>query len=115
MKSGRLLLPCTEKIDLAALAYGVHFAQREQATLVPLALLPASKQQRAQGSQMQTREQADDFLQAVKDQAARVGVEVEPCVLWTPDVVRSIRLFAQEMLCAGIFLFVRREVPVLLS
>ena len=115
MKHTRLLLPFTERIDLAALAYAIHFAKSQQATLVPLALIPPSKQQWAEEPRLEAIEQANDFLEAVKYQAKRVDVGVESYTLWTSEVVRSIRLFAQEMACTGILLFLREGTPVLLS
>ena len=115
MKNTRLLLPFTERIDLAALACAARFAKSQHATLVPLALIPLSKQQKVEEPRLEAIEQANDFLEAMKYQAARAGVEVEPCTLWTFEVVRSIRLLAQEMMCGGILLFLREGMPVLLS
>ncbi|SRR6266849_1982234 len=114
MKSTRFLLPFTQNIDLGALAYAMQFAKRRQATLVPLALIPLSEQQWAKEPRLEAIEQANDFLEAVKDQAAPVGVVVEPYAMETREVVRSISLFAQEMLCEGILLFLRGGTTVLL-
>jgi len=77
-------------------------------------MIPLSEQQRAKEPRLEAIEQANDFLEAVKDQAALGGVEVEPCAMETHEVVRSISLFAQEMLCEGILLFLRGGTTVLL-
>lgn len=112
--STHFLLPFTQNIDLEALAYAMQFAKKRQATLVPLALIPLSEQQWAKEPRLEAIEQANDFLEAVKDQAALVGVEVELCAMETYEVVRSISLFAQEMLCEGILLFLQSGTTVLL-
>jgi hypothetical protein len=39
---------------------------------------------------------------------------VEPCEMGTRDVVRSLNVFAQEMMCEGILLFLRGATTVLL-
>lgn len=114
MKSARLLLPFTQDIDLGALAYAVQFARRCKATLIPLALLPLSEEQWAEGPRLEAIEQANDFLEAVKYIAARAGVVVEPHEMYTRDVVRSLSVFAQEMMCEGILLFLQRGTTVLL-
>ncbi len=106
--STRFLLPFTQNIDLGALAYAMQFAKRRQATLVPLALIPLSEQHWAKEPGLEAIEQAND------DQAAPVGVVVELYVMETREVVRSISLFAQEVLCEGILLFLRGGTTVLL-
>lgn len=115
MTNARLLLPFTEKIDMVALIYAVRYAKRHRATLVPLALIPLSKLQWERGPRLEAIEQANDFMEVVKYQAARVNVKLDPCTLWTRDVMRSIRLFSREMVCGGILLFMRDGAPVLLS
>ncbi len=114
MKRMRFLLPFTERIDLGALAYAVRFAKKRRATVVPLALIPLSEPQWVQGPRLEAIEQANDFLEAVKYQAARVGVRVEPCAIETRDVVQSLVMFAREMMCEGILLFLRGGATVLL-
>lgn len=114
MKSTRFLLPFTQGIDLGVLEYAVQFARSCQATLIPLALIPLSGQQWAKGPRLEAIEQANDFLEAVKYKAERAGVVVEPCEMGTRDVVRSLNVFAQEMMCEGILLFLRDGTTVLL-
>lgn len=115
MKMTRILLPFTQDLDLGALEYAVQFARACRAILVPLALLPLSTQQWEQGPRLEAMEQANDFLEAVRYKAIRAGVPLEPCDLQTRDVGQSIRLFAQEMMCKGILLFLQGEATVLLS
>jgi hypothetical protein len=114
MKSTRLLLPFTQDIDLGALEYAVQLARSCQATLLPLALIPLSEEQWAEGPRLEAIEQANDFLEAVKSIAARVGVVVEPHEMSTRDVVRSLSAFAKEMICEGILLFLQRGTTLLL-
>jgi len=114
MKSTRFLLPFTQCLDMGALAYAVQFSRRRRARLVPLALIPLTEQQWAKGPRLEAIEQANDFLEAVKYKAARAGVLVEPYEMCTRDVVRCISLFAQEMMCEGILLFLQGGTTVLL-
>jgi len=114
MKSTRFLLPFTQGIDLGALEYAVQFARSCQAKLIPLALIPLSEQQWAKGPRLEAIEQANDFLEAVKYKAERAEVVVEPCEMGTRDVVRSLNMFAQEMMCEGMLLFLRGGTTVLL-
>jgi hypothetical protein len=115
MQHTRFLLPFTESIDLGALAYAVQFVRSRQATLVPLALIPLEDAQRAKGPRLEAIEQANDFLQAVTYQAKRAGVPIEPYVSETRNVMRSIVLFSQELLCEGVLLFLRGGTTRLLS
>jgi len=115
MNSARFLLPFTQNLDLGALAYAVQFAKGYQATLIPFALLPLSEHQWAEGPRLEMIEQANDFLEAVKFQAAQTGVAIEPCEISTRDVVQSISFFAQEMMCQGILLFLPSGTTALLS
>jgi hypothetical protein len=80
------LLPFTKKIDMAAPAYAVHFAKQHQAPLVPLALILLSGQRGAAGPRLEAIEQANDFLEAVKYQTARIGAVASV----TPQGVSSI-------------------------
>lgn len=114
MKSARLLLPFTQEIDLGALEYAVQFARRCKATLIPLALIPLSEEQWAQGPRLEAIEQANDFLETVEYLAARAGVVIEPYEMSTRDVARSLNVFAQEMMCEGLLLFLRGGTTVLL-
>jgi hypothetical protein len=109
-----LLLPFTQDIDLDALEYAVQLARGCQATLIPLALIPLSEEQWAEGPRLEAIEQANDFLEAVKYIAERAKVVVEPHEMYTRDVVRSLSVFAQEMMCEGILLFLQQGTTVLL-
>lgn len=115
MKMTRILLPFTQDLDVEALEYAVRFARKYHAILVPLALLPLSVQQWEHGPRLEAIEQANDFLEAVRYKALRMGVPLEPCELQTREVRQSICLFAQEMMCDGILLFFQGERAVLLS
>ncbi len=110
----RLLLPFTQDIDLDALRYAVQLARSCQATLLPLALIPLSEEQWAEGPRLEAIEQANDFLEAVKYIAERVGVVLEPHEMSTRDVVRSLSVFAQEMMYEAILLFLHHGTTVLL-
>ena len=114
MNSTRFLLPFIQDIDLGALVYAVQFAKSQQAIIVPLALIPLSEQQWAKGPHLETIEQANDFLEAVKYQAARAGVVVEPSTRETHDAVRSISIFVQEIQCQRMQLFQRGSATILL-
>ena len=98
----------------AALASAMQFASNSQAAVVSLALLPLSEYLWAKGPCLEAIEQANDFLATTKPQAARVGVVV-PCEeMSTHNVVRRISVFAQEMQCERILLFLRGRTTVLL-
>lgn len=114
MHNTRFLLPFIQNIDLKVLAYTVQFAKSQQAIVVPLALIPLSEQQWAKGPRLATIERANDFLEAVKYQAARVGVAVESSIIETHDAVRSISMFVQEIQCERMLLFQRGNATVLL-
>src|SRR5258708_17601195 len=114
MKTTRILLPFTQDLDLGALECAVQFARKCHAILVPLALLPLSEHQWTHDPRLEAIEQAVDFLEAVRYKATRTGVPIEPYDMQTRDVVRSIRAFAQEMMCEGTLLFLQRGATVLL-
>lgn len=110
----RFLLPFMEDIDLEALNKAVCFARKHRAVLIPLALLPLSEQQWAEGPRLEMIEQANDFLEAIRCQAAQARVAIEPYAIETRDATRSIQAFAQEMMCDKILLFIRESTTVLL-
>jgi hypothetical protein len=110
----RFLLPFMEDIDLEALSKAVRFARKHRAVLISLALLPLSEQQWAEGPRLEMIEQANDFLEAIRCQAAQARVTIEPYAIETRDVTRSIQVFAQEMMCDKILLFIRESTTVLL-
>ena len=114
MKTTRLLLPFIHGVDMQVLEYAVQFAVSCQATLVPLALIPLSEQQWAKGPRLEAIEQANDFLEAVKYKAIRAGVPVERFDVVTRDAVGSINMFAQEMACEGVLLFLQEGTTPLL-
>lgn len=110
----RFLLPFIENIDLEALNEAARFARKHRAVLIPLALLPLSEQQWAEGPRLEMVEQANDFLEAIRCQATQARVAIEPCAIETRDAARSIQVFAQEMMCDKIRLFTRESTAVLL-
>ena len=110
----RILLPFTQDLNLEALEYAIQVARSCRALLVPLALLPLSERQWEHGPRLDAIEQAVDFLEAVRWKATRAGVPLEPHDLQTHDVVRSIRAFAQELMCEEILLFRQGGTAVLL-
>ena len=114
MRMTRLLLPFTHGIDGFAITSALTLARRFDATLVPLSLIHAPK---APGKEprWENIQQSRDFLEFVQHKAARSGVPVERVELYTQNPVSSIRVFAQEMECAGIVLAVRKGAGVLLD
>ena len=112
MKTTRLLLPFTHGVHTLALEYGVMFAKSCNATLVPVSLLPVSKESR--GPRLEHIQQSQDFLVAVQHKAARHSVPTEPVELFTSDVVGSIKAALRDMHCDGILLFMRDGDGILL-
>jgi Universal stress protein family len=110
----RLLLPFTHGIEVSAITAALALAQRFDATLVVLSLirLPQAPER---GPRWEDIQQSNDFLAFVHHKAARSGVAVERVELYTHNPVSSIRALAQEMVCAGIVLVVRRGEGILLA
>ncbi len=110
----RLLLPFTHGVDTSAIASALALAQRFDATLVPLSLihLPHTS---GRGPRWEDIQQSRDFLEFVQRKATRSGVPVKRMELYTHNPVRSTRVLAQEMECAGIIVAVRQGAGVLLA
>jgi hypothetical protein len=108
----RFLLPCTANIDRGAIDAAVEVASSCGAILVPLSLQNTLKTQIVP-SESQPPEQ--NFLDIVRRQAAIMEVPVEWIAMSTHDTGQSIHIFAEEMDCSGILLFVRSGRGVLLE
>src|SRR5712691_745802 len=98
----RLLLPFTHGIDVSAITAALALAQRFGATLVVLSLIHLPQRPDTRGPRLEDIQQSNDFLEFVQHKAARSGVPVERVELYTRNPVRSIRVLAEEMECAGI-------------
>jgi hypothetical protein len=110
----RLLLPFTHGIEVSAITAALALAQRFDATLVVLSLIHLP-QAPDRGPRWEDIQQSNDFLEFVHHKAARSGVPVERVEIYTRNTVSSIRVLAQEMVCVGIVLVVRRGAGVLLA
>ncbi len=110
----RLLLPFTHGIEVSAITAALALAQRFDATLVVLSLIHLP-QAPDRGPRWEDIQQSNDFLEFVHHKAARSGVPVEHVEIYTRNPVSSIRALAQEMVCVGIVLVVRRGAGVLLA
>jgi hypothetical protein len=111
----RLLLPFTQGVEMEALDSAVLLAKACQATLVALALILVPAKRRRPEPRLEHVMQAKDFLEAVRWKAARHGVPIERCEVFTEDVVRSIDVLTKSLECRGMVLFVREGRGVLLS
>jgi hypothetical protein len=112
MMMDRLLLPFTHGVDTQAIDSAVLLAKSHGAILVPLSLICLSG---TRGARLEHIQQSKDFLEVVRHKAGRLGVPVEPVELSTRNAVQSTGLFAREMACAGILLFLREGAGVLLD
>jgi len=110
----RLLLPFTHGIEVSAITAALALAQRFDATLVVLSLIHLP-QVPDRGPRWEDIQQSNDFLAFVHHKAARSDVPVERVEIYTRNPVSSIRALAQEMVCVGIVLVVRRGAGVLLD
>ena len=110
----RLLLPFTHGIEVSAITAALALAQRFDATLVVLSLIHLP-QAPDRGPRWEDIQQSNDFLEFVHHKAARSDVPVERVEIYTRNPVCSIRTLAQEMVCVGIVLVVRRGAGVLLD
>jgi len=109
----RFLLPCTANADRGAIDAAIELAHFYGATLVPLSLRCILK---AEGDvQLETRLSQHDFLEVVQHQAAIMEVPIEWFEISTHDAGRSIHVFAEEMNCSGILLFVCEGRGILLE
>lgn len=111
----RLLLPFTQGVDVGAIDAALMLAQQRDATLVTISLIRSSGTQAMRGAQLDYRQPSENFLEVVQRQAVHVGVPVERIELTTHNAGQSIHIFAQELECAGIVLFLREGAGVLLD
>jgi len=111
----RLLLPFTQRVDVCAIDAALLLAQQYDATLVAFSLIHSSGMQNMQGVQQEHLQQSRDFLDVVQQKAIQMEVPVARVELSTQDTVQSIHVFARELKCAGILLFLREEAGVLLA
>jgi hypothetical protein len=110
-----LLLPFTHGISDSAITCALAFAQDYHFTLVVLSLIRLPDKPGKRNPRLEDIQQSKDFLEFVYHKAARQGAPIVRVELYTHHPVRSIRTLAQEMECAGILLFVRRGIGVLLA
>lgn len=108
----RLLLPFTEGINARAIDYAIQLAEKRQATLVPLALIPVRPDQKTRPESLQ---QAQDFLELARHKAERQRVPVELTRVSTGDAALSIEAMAGEMGCEAVLLFLCNTDEVLLG
>jgi hypothetical protein len=108
----RFLLPCTKNVDREAITAAIKVTSLYGGILVPLSLRSAFK---AETGPSDARRPAHHFLDSVQQQAAIMKVPVEWIEASTHDTGQSIHVFAEEMNCAGILLFVREGRGVLLE
>ncbi|HEU0000271.1 MAG TPA: universal stress protein [Ktedonobacteraceae bacterium] len=113
MKQKRLLLPFTHGVEMRAIEEAVQLARKEHATLLPLSLLPSHE--RSNRLRFEHIQQSKDFLEAVKQKAARQHVPVEPVELQTDHPTRTINEFAHKHKVSGVVLLTRDGRGVLLS
>lgn len=111
----RFLLPCTAQADQGAIDAAIEVAHSCGATLVPLSLQQGLKTEEEGAVQAKSRLSQHSFLEMVQHQAAIMEVPLEWFELSTHDAGRSIHVFAEEMNCSGILLFVREGKGILLE
>lgn len=111
-RPSRILLPFTDSVNSHALEYAVLLARNYSATLVPFSLIYVP--QTARSVRLEHIQQAKDFQALVQAKAAKYGVRIEPCEVYTGDVIESIHCAMQAMSCRNIVLFVRDGNGVLL-
>lgn len=111
----RLLLPFTHGVDTQAIEVAVRFAHYHQATLVPLALIPAPPRVWfSHGPRLEAFQQAQDFFAVVRHKAEKHAVPVEDVQLVTPDIIESIFTAARTYTCEHILLLMRQKKGLLL-
>lgn len=108
----RFLLPCTMNGDPGAINAAIEVASSCGAVLVPLLLRCTSKTETVS---LEARPSEYDFLGMVQRQATIMEVPIEWIETSTHDAGRSIHVFAKEMDCSGILLFVHEGRGVLLE
>ena len=109
------LLPVTHGIDGPAITNALSLAQSSGATLILFSLLRPRGRADRQIVRWENIQQSNDFLEYTQHKADRLGIPINRVELRTQHPVRSIRAFAREMDCEGIFIFVRNGSGVLLG
>ena len=104
MEQKRLLLPFTCDVDVKALHSILQLAKIHNATLVALALIPLSAQQRPEEVRLESIEQVQDFLATLQTQADIHAVRVEAHELYTHDVLASICSYTHHLHCQQVLL-----------
>ncbi|GAC1398386.1 MAG: hypothetical protein NVS4B12_00300 [Ktedonobacteraceae bacterium] len=104
MQEKRFLLPFTHGVDIKALHSILQLARAHQATIVALALIPLSGQQRPGNARLEHILQAKDFLVALSTQGNIHSVTIEEHELYTHTVLESICRNAQQLHCQHILL-----------
>ena len=104
MEQKRFLLPFTCDVDVKALHSVLQLAKIHNTTLVALALIPLSGQQRPEDVRLEHIQQVQDFLTILRTQADIHAVRVEEYDLYTHDVLESIRYYAQHLHCQRVLL-----------
>lgn len=110
----RFLLPFTFGVEMDLLEALVHFTADQDATLIPLSLIPQPAGRR-KGPRLELLQQSQDFLEAVRSKARRYSVTFEPVEVFTGDIVHSILAAVEEFRCDGILLASRTSHSSLVS
>ena len=115
MSTRRWLLPFTYGIDLHAIASVMSLAEAAGATLVTVALIGQPTRPGKREVRLEDIQQATDFLEAVNNQATRLGVPVERHEVVTCDVVQSLTTLIAELGCEAIVLVSRKGEEIFLE
>ncbi len=109
MQENRFLLPFTQGVDSKALHTVLQFSKATNASIVALALLPLSAQQRPEEVRLEHIQQARDFLELLTSQATMHNVSIEHHECFTHDVPVSIRNMVDQLHCRTILLCYEEE------
>ncbi len=104
MEQKRFLLPFTNDVDVKALHSVLQLAKIHNATLVALALVPLSAQQRPEDVRLEYIQQVQDFLAVLHTQADIHSVRIEEYELYSHDVLASISCYTQRLRCQRVLL-----------
>ena len=115
MDARRWLLPCTYGVDMHAIATVMSLADAAGATLVAVAIIGTPTRPGKRGARLEHIQQAKDFLEAVNNKAARLGLPVERYEVVTRDVVQSLTTLISELRCDAIVLVSRTEEEIFLE
>lgn len=115
MDARRWLLPFTYGIDLHAIATVMSLADAAGATLVAVALIGLPTRPGNRGERLEHIEQAEDFLEAVNNEARWFGSSVERHEVVTRDVVQSLKTLIYELRCDAIVLLSRTGEEIFLA